>query len=112
MTNLEKLREYLELVQEEIKTHSLSEAIEVADMRWGWKYGQPRGGSFARSEFWHPAYEAIWEAANIAGKHNPCWQVAVELREVSAKEKGEIVEQAFRHLSWLEEETTYIERKL
>lgn len=106
MTNLEKILEYLELVKEEIKDKDLSNAIESAEVRWGWKYGFPRGGSFARSDYWHPAYEYIWEAANIAGKHNPCWQVAVELKEASAEDKAKILNQAIETVNWLKQDIT------
>jgi len=101
MNNLEKLLEYLTLVKEELKEQSLSSAIESAEIKWGWKYGFPRGGSFARSNYWHPAYEFIWEAANEAGKHNPCWQVAVELKDLSAADKELVIDKAIDNLQWL-----------
>jgi hypothetical protein len=108
VTNLDKLLEYLGYVQEQLSDDSdqnLSAAIEQAEIRWGWKYGTPRGGSFARSNYWHPAYEFIWEAANEVGKHNPCWQVAVELADLSPEDKETTVKKALDNIRWLKDET-------
>ena len=106
MTNLEKLLEYIDLVKKESdKGEALSNAIENSEIQWGWKYGRPRGGSFARSDYWHPMYEFIWEAANIAGQNNPCWQVAVQLKDLSPEDKRKVLEQARNNILWLLEES-------
>ena len=106
MNNLEQLLEFLELVRKHSdEGHTLSYAIEAAEGEWGWKYGFPRGGSMARSAYWHPMYEFIWEAANVAGVHNPCYQVAEQLADRSVRERKTILDAAEQNIRWLLEES-------